>query len=91
MISGNDQSGVLVYQGSNNRIQGNYIGIGSDGAKALGNTGDGVRLPSASTVHINNNKIGNNSGAGVNATTSSGCTMSGNTIINDSLVNIRNS
>jgi hypothetical protein len=90
VMSGNESDGIRVYQGSDNYLTGNYIGFGKDGSKSLGNTGDGVRLPSANTVHINNNKIGNNSGAGVNATTSSGCSMGGNTIVHDSLVNIRN-
>ena len=90
VLSGNEQDGVRVYQGSNNQISYIYIGIGSDGSKALPNSGDGVRLPSANTVRINYNKIGYNSGAAVNATTSSGCTMTGNTIISDQLVNIRN-
>jgi titin len=90
VMSGNESDGVRVYQGSDNWIIGNYIGFGSDGYTSRGNTGDGIRLPSANSVHIDNNKIGNNSGAGVNATTSSSCSMSGNTISNDSLVNIRN-
>jgi hypothetical protein len=91
VISGNDQDGVRIYQGSNNKIQGNYIGFGSDGSKSLGNTGDGVRLPSANTVSIMGNKIGNNGGAAVNATTSSGTYMTSNTIVNDSLVSIKQS
>ena len=89
VMSGNESDGVRVYQGSDNWIIGNYIGFGSDAYKSLGNSGDGVRLPSANSVHILNNKIGNNGGAGVNATTSSGSSMSGNTISNDSLVSIR--
>ena len=89
VISGNDQHGVLVYQGSNNRIQGNYIGLATNGSSALGNTGDGIRLPSARTVSIIGNRIGHNGGAAVNATTSSGATMSGNSIVNDALVSIR--
>jgi hypothetical protein len=89
VISGNNEHGVLVYQGSNNKIQGNYIGFAANGTSALGNAGDGIRLPSARSVSIVGNKIGNNGGAGVNATTSSGTTMTSNTIVNDSLVSIR--
>jgi hypothetical protein len=90
VLSGNEHDGVRVYQGSNNTISYNYIGFAANGSKALGNAGDGVRLPSARTVRINYNKIGNNGTAAVNATTSSGCSMTGNTIVNDHLVNIKN-
>lgn len=91
ILSGNDHDGVRVYQGGNNKIQGNYIGLASDGIKSLGNSGDGIRLPSAKTVTITGNKIGNNGGAGVNATTSSGTKMYANTVINDTLVSIKQS
>jgi hypothetical protein len=89
VIAGNDQDGIRVYQGSGNRIQGNCIGFTANGANALGNSGDGIRLPSAKSVTITGNRIGHNGGAAVNATTSSGTTMAANTIVNGTLVSIR--
>jgi hypothetical protein len=91
VIAGNDQDGILVYQGSNNLVTGNYIGLGSDGSKSLGNTEDGVSLPSAKSVTITNNRIGNSGGYAVNAATSSGTKMTANSIVNDTLYAIKQS
>ena len=50
LISGNQQSGVLVIQpgASNNSVQGNFIGVDVTGAKALANTFSGVTLAGVS-------------------------------------------
>ncbi len=89
VISGNDHDGVRIYQGSGNRIQGNYIGLGSDGVKAVPNTGDGIRLVQTSTTTIQSNKIGHNGGYAVHNGTGSGTKMFGNTLINDVLFAIK--
>jgi hypothetical protein len=47
VISGNDLFGVDISQnGTNTTVQGNYIGTQADGATALGNSHDGVRIHS---------------------------------------------
>jgi len=52
VISGNG-SGVIIYDGSNNVVCGNYIGIDASGAIDLGNTGRGI-----SVINGSNNTIG---------------------------------
>ncbi|MGH3144658.1 MAG: hypothetical protein ACRDTR_02545 [Rubrobacter sp.] len=49
VISGNDQSGVLINgpEATDNRIEGNYIGTNAEGTADLGNTQDGVAVESA--------------------------------------------
>ncbi len=42
LISGNDNSGVLIVGGQDNAIIGNLIGTEKNGTDALGNSGDGV-------------------------------------------------
>ena len=46
ILSGNGQGGVYVVFGQAT-IQGNYIGVGADGATAIGNAGPGVSVDSA--------------------------------------------
>jgi hypothetical protein len=89
VISGNDHDGVRLYQGSNNKIQGNYIGLAANGSSALPNAQDGVRLIECSTTSITGNRIGYNGGYGVNNWGGSGTTMSGNTLVSDALLSIR--
>jgi hypothetical protein len=91
VIASNTQDGIRIYQGSGNKIQGNYIGVGSDGTTARGNGGDGVRLIECSTTSITGNKIGNNTGYAVNNFGGSATYMSGNTIVSDTLLSIKQS
>ncbi len=52
IISGNHH-GVLVANGvSNNRVQGNYIGIGADGTTQIGNSAYGVLFNSGGTTSL---------------------------------------
>ena len=44
LISGNENSGVLIVGAKNNAILGNLIGTTKNGIDALGNSGDGVRM-----------------------------------------------
>ena len=64
IISGNDQSGVFIEGGSNNVVQGNYIGVGADGLTdvgngVLGNVAD-PRFGTAGVYIVNatNNEVG---------------------------------
>jgi hypothetical protein len=89
VIAANTQDGIRIYQGSGNKIQGNCIGICSDGATGRGNGGDGVRLIECSTTSITGNKIGHNAGYAVNNWGGRSTYMSGNTIVSDSLLSIK--
>ena len=44
LISGNNQSGVVIVEGTNNQIQGNYIGTDVTGTAPLGNGEHGVLI-----------------------------------------------
>ncbi len=72
IISGNTWAGVLIQGSSNNRIQGNYIGLGPDGDTIVGNS-VGVHIKDQSF----NNVIGTD-GDGTNDATE-GNVISGNT------------
>jgi hypothetical protein len=85
IISGNDLYGVLVYQGTNNLFQNNYVGFGKDGATAVGNLGDGFRLVTAKNTTVKGNLIGNNSGYAIHNGASTGTIATGNTLVNDVL------
>jgi parallel beta-helix repeat protein len=65
VISGNAQHGVRVYQGSGNRINGNYIGYAANGTSAVGNNGNGIRLIKSGGNSTSGNKIGNNASAAI--------------------------
>jgi len=89
VISGNKQNGVNVYQGSNNKFYNNYVGVGSDGIKSLGNGGDGLRLIQTTGVLISGGIIGNNTGYGVHNGTSTNTKLTGGVkVVNDALYNI---
>ena len=71
VISGNKHNGVYILGGSQNLVQGNYIGLGVDGATPVPNGEDGVRIEDASnntvggTVDNTGNVISANTGDGV--------------------------
>jgi Domain of unknown function (DUF4347)/Bacterial Ig-like domain/Beta-propeller repeat len=52
LISGNQEAGLAIIGGANNKIQGNYIGSKSDGTGGLGNGNEGLY------ISANNNFIG---------------------------------
>jgi hypothetical protein len=85
VISGNDDSGVLVYQGTNNQFINNYVGFAPNGTTAVGNFGNGFSVYQANATLIKNNKIGNNSGYAVHNGGSTGTIVTGNTLVNDVL------
>ena len=92
VISGNAEDGVqLGGVATNNLVQGNYIGVGSDGVTAIGNLSDGVNITSAGTASDNmiggtesgaGNVIAYNGAYGVQVTpvTSTGNSILGNSI-----------
>jgi CSLREA domain-containing protein len=61
VISGNGGTGVRLYFGNGNRVQGNYIGTKKDGTSPLGNDTSGVAMVDAA-----NNTIGGISGPEAN-------------------------
>ncbi len=90
VVSGNDDAGVEVSGGTGNAVEGNYVGLASDGVTALKNTGAGVQIDSGSGNTIGGlaagagNVISGNGTEGVvlNASTT-GNTIQGNLIGTD--------
>lgn len=88
LISGNSGNGVTIIGGGNHTLQGNSIGIGSDGATDLGNF-DGILLTSTSHVQIGGtepntgNVISGNARYGVGVGASAFTTIQGNLIGTD--------
>jgi parallel beta-helix repeat protein len=74
IIAGNQSAGIVVQGDSsrNNVIAGNRIGATADGAGALGNSQDGVRIGNGASQNV----IG-----GINSTPDSGCSGDCNLII----------
>jgi parallel beta-helix repeat protein len=72
LVSGNSGNGItLGADVTNALVQGNYVGLGVDGATVLGNLGDGVRSFAASTTiggatAAAGNVISGNAGSGIN-------------------------
>jgi parallel beta-helix repeat protein len=75
IISGNGGGGISVNSGSNNKIQGNYIGINAAGTSALGNGNSGVILGASS----NNTTVGGSAALRnvISANTETGIYISG--------------
>ena len=78
VISSNGNDGIIISDGASPGtgtngaiIQGNYIGVGSDGTTALGNTTNGIRITTESDHQIGGtmsdagNLIANNGADGV--------------------------
>jgi len=83
IISGNAQHGVYVYGSNSNRILGNYIGLGTDGSKILGNARTGVILLNESS----NNIIGAaNAGNVISGNGESGVVLSGPNITGNKII-----
>lgn len=56
IISGNGDHGIIIQAGNGFDIDGNYIGLQSDGSSALGNGGSGIRINgTASNINIGTN------------------------------------
>ena len=64
LISGNFGDGVLIEAGTDNIIQGNYIGTNLDGTSAIGNYGNGVTLQASGNT-VAGNVLSGNFGDGV--------------------------
>jgi titin len=60
LISGNQQSGILIIQtgASNNVVEGNYIGVDVTGAKALSNSFNGVMLDGVTSNLVGGAAVG---------------------------------
>ncbi|WP_425389492.1 LamG-like jellyroll fold domain-containing protein [Ekhidna sp.] len=59
IISGNGDHGIIIQAGNTFDIDGNYIGLQSDGSSALGNAGSGIRINGAA-VNVNIGTISQN-------------------------------
>ena len=94
MIGGNAQHGVVLDSANgqnivNNRVIGNYIGVGADGTTALRNASYGVRLFANVNSNITGNTIGGSSpgegnlisGSGLSGVALQGSGTTGNTIL----------
>ncbi len=83
VLSGGNDTGVYILNGTGNLVQGNYIGINSPGSGALNNRNNGITLftSGANTVGGSQpgagNVISGNAGSGINL---NGSTSSGNLI-----------
>ena len=75
VISGNSQQGILVRDGTETVVQGNYIGASASGTVNAGNVLEGIRIDGGSahlvggTVAGMDNVISANGGSGVRITT----------------------
>ncbi|MHB1558527.1 MAG: beta strand repeat-containing protein [Isosphaeraceae bacterium] len=69
VISGNSQSGILIFgtagNGGNDRIVGNVIGVNSPGTQAMPNGGDGVFIYGTPNNSVLGNIIAGNAQAGI--------------------------
>ncbi len=80
VVSGNTRNGIALSNGAaQNRISGNYVGVGANGITALGNAGTGIRVGnSCSNTTIggpeenSGNTIGYNGGNGISLTSDAG-------------------
>lgn len=64
VISGNTDDGVAISFSGNNTVQGNYIGIGADGATDVGNAGNGVSIGGGANNRIGGSTATTGAGAG---------------------------
>ena len=71
ILSGNNESNLVVSNSNGNQLQGNYVGTDKSGTKALGNGGNGVFLADASgtviggTTASSRNVISGNNDSGI--------------------------
>ena len=87
VISANNGRGIEVDTSTladGSFIDGNHIGLGSDGQTALGNGGDGIHVVDSSNVAIGRagagNLIGSNQGRGIDVHDSSDITIDANVV-----------
>ncbi len=85
VISGNDEWGVLDYQGFNNKFINNLVGTDITGTKNVKNFGDGFRLVQANNVLIQGGTIGYNTGYAVHNGASKNTKVTGVKLINNVL------
>lgn len=64
VVSGNTAHGISL-NNDGNRLRNNYVGVGSDGAAALGNTQNGVLINSRDNNALTNNRIAFNGQDGI--------------------------
>jgi titin len=86
IISGNGGNGFDIGGGSAGiTVQGNYVGVDTSGATALGNAGFGINIANAQNTTVTGNVVSGNGkssgpGFGLNIDGSNGTTVTGNLI-----------
>jgi hypothetical protein len=90
LISGNDQSGILLINSANGTIKGNVIGLAVDGTTVLPNGGRGISIENTSnntivggTTLAERNLISANQQVGIAFNNSTGCSLLGSYIGTD--------
>ena len=99
VISGNTGQGITATGATNLIVQGNFVGVASDGLTALGNTGDGIAInsgsdgalvggtdPGAGNIVANNGATFSRSGVVVAGAT--GVSVLTNSIYNNTVIGI---
>ncbi|MBE0540176.1 MAG: hypothetical protein IH623_02215 [Verrucomicrobia bacterium] len=72
VVSGTNETGIYILNGSSNIIQGNYVGISADGTNDLGNRNNGITVFNSrdnligGTLPGEGNVIAGNNGSGIN-------------------------
>lgn len=83
VLSGGNDTGIYILNGTDNIVQGNHVGVNSTGDAPLGNRNNGITIFTSSTNQIggaaegSGNLISGNAGSGVNL---NGITSTGNLI-----------
>ncbi len=88
VISGTNETGIFILNGSSNVIQGNYVGLGVHGTNSLGNRNNGITIFNSPGNVIGGpgsgegNVISGNTGSGINLNNASanGNVIQGNII-----------
>jgi hypothetical protein len=83
VIGSNGSNGIDVQDAGNAiayTIRNNYIGFGSDGSTARGNTANGISIADGGAISIIDNVIGNNVTGGVYMTAGTSLTFTGNKV-----------
>ncbi len=65
LVSGNQQSGILVRQTQNVSVRGNTVGLNASGDAIVGNQRHGIELDSVSAVSVANNTTSGNGANGL--------------------------
>ncbi len=91
LVSGNNQSGISVRDGSDNAvISGNIVGLGINGTTIIANGQNGIHISSAKAVSILNNVVTGNLGSGISLVSKDNTVANGaaNAIIKGNIIGL---